>query len=107
MKLTDMRPCDNCGSIYEIGMFYVLHISLAVFKPDAVNQVMGLYRYFQGQAIHLAEMFAPDPDIVIIAGEEDPVMWTRIFLCQDCFMGEVRLAHLVEKVNEMTNTEER
>ena len=107
MKLTDMRPCDDCGATYEIGMFYILDSSLAIFKPEAINQVMGMHRYFQGQAIHLAEMFSPDPDIVLIASDDDPKMNTRIFLCQDCFMGEVRLASLVEKVNEMTNTEER
>ena len=40
MKLTDMRPCDNCEAIYETGMFYVLDSSLAIFKGDAVNQAL-------------------------------------------------------------------
>ena len=97
MKLTETRPCDNCDATYT-DFFYIVDLTMAIFNPQAANQVVGLNRYFQGH-IHLAEMFAPEPDVVILMSEKDPTLNTRIFLCSDCCLGkEISIAELMEKV---------
>lgn len=57
-------------------------------------------QYFEGH-LHLAEMFVGEPDVVLVFGDEDPRLKTRIFLCQTCTFSEgVDIPSLLEKVNE-------
>lgn len=98
MKLSDLRPCDNCGGAFKGGMFQVVRMSLAFVKPDAARQVLGLNQYFGG-ALGLAEVFAPEPDAVVIGMDKEKMTMTEIFLCQDCFIEPLNYAVLAEKVN--------
>lgn len=97
MKLTNLRPCDNCGG--EISPhFYIVRTSLAFISQKATNQVLGLNQMFGGDALGLAEVMAPDAEAVKIAGDEDSKLMNEIFLCQICYMDDVNLALLVEKI---------
>lgn len=99
MKLSDIRPCDQCGGKIA-PMFYVVKSSIAMFNRNAVNEQLGLVQMFGGggAGIALAEvMGAHGNDVVMIAGDEDEQLWFEFYLCQDCFMGPVNLAVLMEK----------
>ena len=97
MKLSEIRPCDNCGGNLQ-PIFYLVDTTLAILDHQAINQVIGMTHYMQGH-LQLAEMFSPKPDVVTIAGDKDPNLRTRLFLCQDCYMMQgVNLAKLSEDV---------
>ena len=104
MKLSNLRPCDNCGGAFKGGIFNVVRTSLAFVSPKAANQVLGLNQYFGG-ALGLAEAMAPEPDAVKIAMDEDKTLMTEILLCQECFMSDLNYAILAEKVNDRLNKE--
>lgn len=107
MKLSEIRPCDNCGGKI-VPMFYVVRFSVAMFAPRATNEMLGLTQMFGG-SLQLAEVMGADPEAVKIAGDEEPALWTDLLICQDCFMGISRdgsrvikplnLALLAEKVS--------
>lgn len=98
MKLSDLRPCDNCGG--PIGqMFYVMRYSIALINPDAGNQVLGLAQMFRG-SLALAEAMAPRPDCVKVAMDDPEFkeLTTELFICNDCFlMKPLDMAVLSEK----------
>lgn len=96
MKLSEVRPCDNCGGPI-VPIFYVVRTSIAVFNPDTVNQNLGLMRMFRG-SLALAETFSSDVEAVKIGGDEDKRLWADIILCQNCYVGDVILALLAEKI---------
>jgi len=88
--------CDNCGGLVK-QIFYVVRTSLAVVSPNAFNQVAGLTQMFGGR-LGLAEVMAPDADVVKIAGDEDKRLMTELLICQDCYMTKsLDLPILVEK----------
>lgn len=96
MKLSEVRPCDNCGSpIFPV--FYVVRTSLAVFNVDATNENLGLMRMLRG-SLALAEVMSSEPEAVKIGGEEDKQLWAEIYLCQSCYVGDVNVALLAEKI---------
>lgn len=98
MKLTDLRPCDNCqGKL--VPTFYVVRFSQALFNARAANQVLGLNQIFGGSAFGLAEAFAPNPDgAVMVFGDKDPSLQTELLVCQECFtMQPIDLARLSEE----------
>ena len=97
MKLSQLRPCDKCGGKIT-PMFYVVRVSLAVVKADAANATLGLAQMFRGN-LGLAEAFSPQPDAIMVVGDEEPELRTELFLCQNCCMGEVNLSELVELRN--------
>ncbi len=99
MKLSQIRPCDNCGGAFKGGVFNVVRTSLAFVSPNAAKQVLGLNQYFGG-ALGLAESMAPEPDAVKIAMDEDRTLMTEILICQECFTSELNYAILAEKVND-------
>lgn len=105
MKLSDLRPCDNCGGPLKLGIFYVVRASLAIVRPQAANQVLGLAQVFQG-SLGLAEVMAPEADCVKIAGYDEPCLWNEIIVCQDCFMSDLNVAAISEKVNNRNAKEE-
>ncbi len=95
MKLSELKPCRNCGKM-PVSHFYVVRTSMAFFSPKAAQQILGLNTYFGG-ALGLAELFSPDPEMIKIAGNENPILWTEYLLCMECYMSKVTLAELAEK----------
>lgn len=104
MKLSNLRPCDNCGGAFKGGIFNVVRTSLAFVSPKAANQVLGLSQVFGG-ALALAEVMSPEPNAVKIGMDEDKALMTEILLCQECFISELNYAVLAEKVNDLLNKE--
>jgi len=99
MKLSEIRPCDNCGGAI-VPIFYVVRTSIAVFNADATNEMLGLSRMFCG-SLALAETMGSQPEAVKIGGEENKELWVEVFLCQDCYVGSnVNLALLAEKIGK-------
>jgi len=98
MKLSDLRPCDNCGGNIS-PTFYVVRTTLAIITP-AANQVLGLHQYLGGKSLALAEVMAPEPDCVKVCADEDPRAQTELFLCTRCFTSHcIDLAVLTEARN--------
>lgn len=98
MKLSELRPCDNCGG-KVFPNFYVIRISQAFIMPSA-QQTLGLMTMFNGN-LGLAETFSPAPDAVKVLGDEEKALMTELIVCQDCYlMGKVNLVGLAEKVRE-------
>jgi hypothetical protein len=80
-------------------MFYVVRTSIAMMLENAVNQNVGLMVMFKG-SLTLAEALSSMPEAVKIGGEENKQLWVEVFLCQDCYIGDVNLALLAEKINK-------
>jgi hypothetical protein len=99
MKLSELRPCDQCGGKLAPS-FYVLRLSIALISPTATNQVLGLAQYFQGN-LGLAEVFAPNDNAVAVAMDEKEHtgLMQEFFVCTTCYMAPICLAELVEKRN--------
>jgi len=104
MKLSELRPCDNCGGPI-VPIFYVVRSSIAVFNADATNQNLGLMKMFRG-SLALAETMSSQPEIVKIGGDEDKQLWVEIYLCQNCYIGDVNLALLAEKIGKQDEESE-
>jgi len=101
MKLSQIRPCDHCcGAIVPI--FFVVWTSFAVFNADATNEMLGLARMFQG-SLALAEVMGSLPEAVKIGGEENKELWVEVYLCQNCYIGDVNLALLAEKIGKQND----
>lgn len=97
MKLSDLRPCDQChGKL--VPTFYVVRFSQALFDATNTNAVLGVHQIFGGQALRLAETMAPGADeAVLVFGDKDKTLETELFLCQPCFTdGPIDLAMLWE-----------
>jgi len=61
---------------------------------------MGLMQMFGGN-LALAEAMSPEPDCVMVMGDEEPSLMTELFICQECFLAKpVELALIVEKAND-------
>lgn len=98
MKVSELRPCDNCGGPIAPA-FTVVRFSQALINADAVNEFMGMHRFFGGRAHPaLVENFAPaSRDAALIFGDKDKLLETELLICQDCFTGEINLAMLMER----------
>lgn len=104
MKLSDLRPCDNCGG--PIGqIFYQVRTSIVMVKAQAANQMLGLTQ-MMGGSLALAEAMGPEPDCVTVGGDHDPELFTHLLMCQDCFMKPVRLAEVVEHRAKATENDD-
>ena len=97
MKLSQVRPCDNCGKPIA-PIFYVIRTSIAVFNANATNEMLGLARMFHG-SLALAETLGSQPEAVTVGSDQDHHLQDEIFLCQDCYVSNVNIAVLVEKVS--------
>jgi len=96
MKLSELRPCDACGGPHH-GQFYVLRMSLAMVKPRAANQVLGLTQIFGG-ALGLAEVMAPEAEAVMILGDAEPALWSEYHLCNSCTLEQpINIALLMSR----------
>lgn len=107
MKLSELRPCDECGK--QIApIFYIVRASIAVIDAKATNQTLGLMQYFGGGSagLALAEVMGGSSDVVKIGGDEDERLWTEIFLCQKCHLKPINLAALAEKISDREDEEE-
>lgn len=71
MKLSEIRPCDNCGGAISPS-FYYLKISLSFVSQRATQEVLGMSQFFGGlHTLQLAEVFAPSSeDAIVIGGEK-------------------------------------
>jgi hypothetical protein len=99
MKLSEIRPCDNCGKPIA-PMFYVVRFSVAMFDAKAVNATMGLAQMFGGQ-LGIAEAMTSRPDAVSVAMDKQPDLMTELLICNDCFlMKDLSLPALMERVNK-------
>lgn len=98
-KVTDLRPCDNCGGPIHPN-FMVVRVSQAVIDANAVNQVLGTAQ-LMGGSIGFGELFAGEPQAVKVFGDVVPALWTELVICQDCFYGNtLELPILVEKAQK-------
>lgn len=82
MKLSELKPCTYCGGPLtgenrSAPIFHVVEIRHAMIDANAVNEVLGMTRYFQG-ALGLAEVMAP----------REPIKVSKIIsttmICNDC-----------------------
>lgn len=84
MKLSELKPCAVCkGKLFPF--WYVVRVSMAMAKPGSSNQVLGLMQMFGG-SLALAETMAPDPDCVMVMGDENPSLMNELHICQECFL---------------------
>lgn len=105
-SLSDLRPCDNCRGPVGL-MFHVIRVSMAIVNAHAVNEYLGMHRFFGGRAApQLVENFAPSAaNAVTVAGDEHPELMTEIVVCQDClFMKDLSIPVLIEAVNARRKT---
>lgn len=98
MKLSQLRPCDRCGGGIS-PIFYVVRTSIAVFNAGATNEMLGLTQMFNG-SLAIAEAIGSQVHAVKIGGEENKDLWVEIYLCQHCYIDDVNLALLAEKIGK-------
>ena len=106
MKLTDLRPCDGChGPLLKppFATFNVVRVSQAMLSPDAARGVIGLTTMLG--SLRLAEVMAGDSDAVKVLGEQEPALWTELFICQECLMASTPLAMVIEARSETLEKE--
>lgn len=106
MKLSALRPCDNCGGPIA-PTFYVVRYSIAVINPTKTNQILGMTQFFQG-SLALGELFAEDGQAVNVAMDDREYkdLMTEIFLCNKCHLNDINLALLADKVAEKSELDE-
>lgn len=98
MKLSELRPCDNCGGVlHRGGVFHVVRHSIALIDSRKANQVLGMTQFFRGH-LGLAEAMTGDGDVVTVAMDRERSMGSEIFLCPECYLAS-GVAELVEKAD--------
>lgn len=76
MKLSDLKPCNVCGG--QIApLFYRVTVEQLMIDAKAANQVIGLNTMFGGNALGLAETFAPNEVTMTL-------QTNTVTLCTDC-----------------------
>jgi hypothetical protein len=88
-----------------VPIWYVLRFSMTMLKPGATNSTLGLVQHFGGfgnpGVLAIAEAMSPEPDCVMVMGDEDPSLMTEIFICQQCFLHKsLDMAVLLEEARE-------
>lgn len=115
MKLSELRPCDNCkGPLTgkpptRCPTWYVIRTSQALVDARAAQQTMGLTQYFGGmKTLLLAEAMTPNPEAVVFlsdknaGGVEKPDTWKEgeIHICFACAGGgNLNLCELIERLH--------
>lgn len=99
MKLSQLRPCDNCdGAVGQC--FQLIRTSLVMVNPNIANQVLGMAQILGGD-LRLAEVMADSGGAVTVAGDAEPKLMSEIFLCHKCYATTFgKLAALIERRNE-------
>lgn len=108
MKVSELRPCDNCSGPIA-PHFYRVRFTQALIRADAVNQFLGMHQFFGGKAgAALVENFAPaSHDAVLFFGDKDKSLEVELLICSSCFIdGPIDLALLAERVNAGRRAEE-
>lgn len=76
MKITELKPCENCdGAIYPV--FYRVTVEQIAVDSNAVTRMLGLSAMFNG-SLGLAEVFAPIDDMTTTIQTNSTV------LCNNC-----------------------
>lgn len=101
IKISDLRPCDNCGKAIS-PTFYVVRFSLAVINFRALSENVGLMTMFHG-SVALAETMTSQPEVVTVTGDKDKSLEVEAYICTDCFVQGVNLAHLQSLVEAREN----
>ena len=101
MKLTQLTPCIVCNKS-PLPLFRVIDVQLATADPLRTSQTVGIAQTWGPPTLatlKLAEVFAPAPeDAIILAGEENPELLTRLIVCNSCYMETFsKIAVYVEK----------
>lgn len=97
IALNDLRPCDACSGNLQ-KPFHIIEIRLAMLKPDAVNETIGLAQMMgmgrpgnASAALQIAEVMGPHGDDVVAVMQEGDEVW----ICYDCFMNGFDLTHAI------------
>lgn len=99
MKLSELRPCDNCGNKLAPAP-YRLHLTQGLFNAVSVNTNLGMM-YMLGDSLTLAEVMSPNSEVLEFFGDKNKDLEDEILLCQDCVMTkDISLALLIERVNQ-------
>ncbi len=103
MKLSELRPCDNCGGQIlssERRFFFVVRVSQAMADEKAMRSTGGLLQMFGGitnpGALAVAEVFSPDDEVVRVLSDEMPEAQTELILCMGCLGKDLNLMVLVD-----------
>jgi hypothetical protein len=98
VKLSELKPCANCAGAIA-PTFYLVEFSQAIISGQAAREVLGVASILGGlHALPVAEAMAPRPDdAVLVFGDKDASLKTRLLICQECFLsGPLDLARLWE-----------
>lgn len=96
MRLSELRPCDNCGGKL-VPHFYILKYSLVLINQREANVTLAMAENFG--SLEIAEVMTPGREIKI-AGEENAELWSKLFICQNCFMRPLNLAEVAERKHD-------
>ena len=100
MKLSELRPCDNCGGQIS-PVFNLVTCDIGAVNPVEARTNLGLTQMFGG-ALGLAEVMSPTPDCVKLASDkpETAPLRRRLFLCMECWCKPICLGEVLEKVSD-------
>jgi hypothetical protein len=94
MKLSEIRPCDQCQRPLRTGA-YAIDMSLLIVNPAKAAQAIGLGLLVG--SMELADVMGSPDDVIVVAGDKEPSLRTRLLICQDCALEPLDLALLLEK----------
>jgi len=103
MKISDLRPCANCGGKItgpegRCPQFYVLKFSTALLNPREIQRQMAGAEYVGHFGIAQALGMVDSQPVATIIGDEEGGRWLTIYLCQECYiMKPINLLELIEK----------
>lgn len=109
MKLSDLRPCANCGDPLfgeRVASAYMLKASQILIDAKAANETLGLARYFQGN-MKLAELFSPGNDREVMIFADAGGSWETLFLCFGCAAGLSNVKRPILEMLEMARNTQR
>lgn len=89
MKLSQLKPCASCRGpllVKGIANWYVLRQTIALLRPNAAREVMGLTTMFGG-ALELAEAMAPAAEDAVAIMSDLPGAGkpSEIHICFNCY----------------------
>ena len=99
MNDAELRPCDNCGNPHRSGIVKVVDVNVAIANNQAIRERAGL-SIMLGSSM-LAEVMSSHQSVMRL--NTDPELKTRLYLCNECFCGDLNLAMLSEKISEIIN----
>ena len=82
-KLTELRPCDNCGGSIT-PVFYKVEIQTSGIDLQATRRNLGLAAFFGGGGAGLALASAMGDGDEVVKHVGEPV---QLVLCTNCYCG--------------------